>query len=131
MKINYAKVYVNDQEKALQFYTEKLGFTKKDDVTSGDYRWLALVSPEDKDGPALLLELNNNPAAKAYQKAMYEQQIDAISFTVSDLAAEYERLKALGVTFLQEPTNVYKDISIAILDDTCGNFVQLQTGPAA
>ena len=126
MKIIYTSVFVNDQDKALKFYTETLGFVKKSDVTAGEYRWLTVVSPDDQNGTELVLELNDNPAAKTYQKAIFEQGIPATSFGVSDVRAEHERLKKLGVKFTMEPTEVMKDVTIAVFDDTCGNLIQIQ-----
>jgi predicted enzyme related to lactoylglutathione lyase len=126
MKIIYTKIFVNDQDKALKFYTETLGFVKKSDITAGGYRWLTVVSPDDQDGTELILELNDNPAAKTYQKAIFEQSIPATNFGVSDVRAEHERLKKLGVKFTMEPTEVMKNVTIAVLDDTCGNLIQIQ-----
>ncbi len=126
MKIKYSSVFVNDQDKALKFYTETLGFVKKSDVNAGEYRWLTVVSPDDQKGTELVLEPNDNPAAKSYQKAIFEQGIPATSFVVSDVRAEYERLKKLGVKFTTEPTEVMKGVIIARFDDTCGNLIQIQ-----
>jgi predicted enzyme related to lactoylglutathione lyase len=126
MKIIYTKIFVNDQDKALKFYTETLGFVKKSDITAGEYRWLTVVSPDDQNGTELILELNDNPAAKTYQKAIFEQSIPATNFGVSDVRAEHERLKKLGVKFTMEPTEVMKNVTIAVLDDTCGNLIQIQ-----
>lgn len=126
MKIIYTSIFVNDQDKALKFYTETLGFVKKGDVPAGDYRWLTVVSPEDRNGPELVLEPNENPAAKAYQKAIFEQNIPATSFGVSDVHAECERLKKFGVRFTMEPTEVMPGVTLARLDDTCGNLIQIQ-----
>ena len=126
MKIIYTKVFVNDQDRALKFYTETLGFVKKSDITAGEYRWLTVVSPDNQKGTELILELNNNPAAKIYQKAIFEQGIPATSFGVSNVQAEYERLKKLGVKFTKEPTEVMKGVTIARFDDTCGNLIQIQ-----
>ena len=127
MKIIYTKVFVNDQDKALKFYTQILGFVKKSHIGAGDYRWLTVVSPEDQNGTELILERNNNPAAKNYQKAIFEQSIPAINFGVSDVHAEYERLKNLGVKFTMQPSEVMENVTIAVFDDTCGNLIQLQT----
>ena len=127
MKIIYTKVFVNDQDKALKFYTQILGFVKKSDIGAGDYRWLTVVSPEDQNGTELILERNNNPAAKNYQKAIFEQSIPAINFGVSDVHEEYERLKNLGVKFTMQPSEVMENVTIAVFDDTCGNLIQLQT----
>ena len=126
MKIIYTKVFVNDQDRALKFYTETLGFVKKSDITAGEYRWLTVVSPDNQKGTELILELNNNPAAKIYQKAIFEQGIPATNFGVSDVRAEYERLKKLGVKFTMEPTAVMEHVTIAVFDDTCGNLIQIQ-----
>jgi predicted enzyme related to lactoylglutathione lyase len=124
MKIKLTSVFVNDQSKALKFYTETLGFVKKMDVTAGNYRWLTVVSPEDKDGVELVLEPNENPAAKAYQESLFKQGMRATSFFVDDIQKEYERLKNLGVKFTMEPTRVTGS-TIALFDDTCGNLVQI------
>ena len=126
MKIILTRVFVHDQEKALKFYTETLGFVKKGDITAGEYRWLTVVSPDDQNGTELILELNDNPAAKTYQKAIFEQDIPATNFGVSDIRAEHERLKKLGVKFTTEPMEVMKGVTIAVLDDTCGNLIQIQ-----
>ena len=124
MRIELTSIFVGDQDKALKFYTEKLGFVKKTDVTAGAYRWLTVVSPENKDGTQLVLEPNNNPAAKAYQEAIFSQGVRATSFFVDDIQMEYERLKKLGVKFTMEPAKVTAS-TIAVLDDTCGNLIQL------
>lgn len=126
MKIIFTSLFVNDQDKALKFYTELLGFVKKSDITAGEYRWLTVVSPDDQNGTELVLEPNVNPAAKTYQKAIFEQNIPGTSFGVSDVRAEYERLKKLGVTFTTEPTEVMKGVTIAVFDDTYGNLIQIQ-----
>lgn len=127
MKIIYTKVFVNDQDKALKFYTQILGFLKKSDIVAGDYRWLTVVSPEDQNGTELILERNDNPAAKNYQKAIFEQSIPATNFGVSDVHIDYERLKNLGVKFTIEPSEVMENVTIAVFDDTCGNLIQIQT----
>jgi predicted enzyme related to lactoylglutathione lyase len=124
MKIKLTSVFVKDQEKALQFYTEKLGFVKKMDITAGKYRWLTVVSPEDQEGVQLVLEPDENPAAKAYQEAIFKQGSRAASFFVDDIQKEYERLKKLGVKFTMEPTKVTGS-TIAVFDDTCGNLIQI------
>ena len=124
MRIKLTSVFVNDQEKALKFYTEILGFVKKADITAGKYRWLTVASPEDQDGAQLVLEPNENPAAKAYQEALFKQGIRATTFFVDDIQKEYERLKKLGVKFTMEPTKVTGS-TIAMLDDTCGNLIQI------
>lgn len=125
MKIKYNSIYVNDQEKALKFYTAVLGFVKKMDVSAGNYRWLTVVSPEDQDGVQLVLEPNVNPAAKTYQEALFKQGIRANMFLVDDIRKEYERLKKLGAQFTMEPTNLGTGQIIAVLDDTCGNLIQI------
>lgn len=130
MKIILTSIFVNDQERALEFYTKTLGFVKKSDVSAEGYRWLTVVSPDDLDGTELLLEPNDNPVAQAYQKGIFEQNIPATSFGVEDTRAEYERLKAQGVKFTLEPTEVVAGVTIAVLDDTCGNLIQIQTTPA-
>jgi predicted enzyme related to lactoylglutathione lyase len=124
VKIELTSVFVKDQENALKFYTGVLGFVKKLDIKAGNYRWLTVVSPEDQDGTQLVLEPNDNPAAKAYQEAIFKQNIRAASFFVQDIQKEYERLKKLGVKFTMEPTKVTGS-TIAVLDDTCGNFIQI------
>ncbi len=124
MKIIYTSLFVNDQDKALKFYTETLGFVKKSDITAGKYRWLTVVSPDDQKGTELVLEPNDNPAAKTYQKAIFEQRIPAAMFSVADVHAEYKRLKSKGVQFTMEPTNIGPS-TIAVLDDTCGNLIQI------
>ena len=117
-------MFVEDQDKALKFYTEILGFAKKADITAGKYRWLTVVSSEDQDGVQLVLEPNDNPAAKAYQEALFKQGVRASSFFVDDIQKEYGRLKKLGVKFTMEPTKVTGS-TIAVLDDTCGNLIQI------
>lgn len=124
MKIKWTTVYVNDQERALRFYSDVLGFTKKADFSQGSYRWLTVVAPEDPDGVELLLESNANPAARAYQEAQYGQKARAAQFLVNDLQAEHDRLAARGVKFTMPVTKVPGSI-IAVLDDTCGNLIQL------
>lgn len=124
MRIKITGVFVTDQGKALKFYTETLGFVKKMDITAGKYRWLTVASPEDPDGTQLVLEPNENPAAKAYQEALFKQGMRATSFFVDDVQKEYERLKKLGVKFTMEPTKVTGS-TIAMLDDTCGNLIQI------
>jgi len=124
MKIKLNSVFVDDQEKALKFYTEVLGFVKKVDVPAEEYRWLTVVSPEEPDGTELLLEPNHNPAAKTYQQAIFEQGIPATAFAVEDVQAEYGRLKKLGVVFHSEPTPM-GEVTIAVLNDTCGNLICL------
>ena len=124
MRINVASVLVDDQDKALSFYTEMLGFIKKDDVPVGEARWLTVVSPEDPDGTELLLEPDGHPAAKPFKQALVDDGIPYTSFAVDDVSAEYERLRALGVRFTQEPREL-PAVTIAVLDDTCGNLIQI------
>lgn len=124
MKIIVTSIFVEDQEKALKFYTETLGFIKKHDVPTGEYRWLTLVSPEGQEGTELLLEPNQHPAAKEYQKKLFEEGIPVTMFGVDDIQHEYERLLNLGVKFIMEPTKM-GDMTIAIFDDTCGNLIQI------
>ena len=124
MKIKLTSVYVDDQEKAVRFYTEVLGFVKKADFSNGPFRWLTVTSPEDPEGTELQLALNNNPAAKAYQQAMFQQGQVAAMFLTNDVQADYEELKARGAEFTMPPTDVTGS-RIARLKDTCGNFIQL------
>jgi predicted enzyme related to lactoylglutathione lyase len=124
MRIKWTTLYVDDQEKALQFYTDTLGFQKKADFTQGNYRWLTVVSSEDPDGVELLLESNANPAGKAYQEAVRSQSRPAAQFLVNDVQAEYDRLSGKGVKFTMPVTPTTGSI-IAVLDDTCGNLIQL------
>ena len=124
MRIFVTSVLVEDQAEALTFYTEVLGFIKKEDTSLGEYRWLTVVSPEDKDGTELLLEPNANPASLQFQKSIFEQGIPATMFAVDDLQGEYELLKGLGVAFTVEPTD-YGAYSIAVFEDTCGNLIQI------
>jgi predicted enzyme related to lactoylglutathione lyase len=124
MKIKLTRIYVNDQAKALRFYTEVLGFVKKDDFSNGPYRWLTVISPEEPNGTALQLALDDNPAAKAYQQAMFQQQQPAAMFSSDDVQADYERMTARGAEFTMPPTDVTMS-KIAMLHDTCGNLVQL------
>jgi predicted enzyme related to lactoylglutathione lyase len=124
MKIKLTTVYVDDQEKALRFYTEVLGFTKKADFSQGPFRWLTVVSPEQPDGTELQLALNNNPAAKAYQQALFQQGQPAIMFFTDDIKGDYERTSARGAEFKMPPTEVTAS-TIAQLNDTCGNLVQI------
>ena len=124
MKIKLTSVYVDDQDKALRFYTEVLGFTKKSDFSNGPYRWLTVASPEEPDGAELQLALNNSPAAKAYQQATFQQGQPAAMFYSEDVEGDYERIKARGAQFTMPPTDVTAS-RIAILNDTCGNLIQL------
>src|SRR5579862_2361572 len=124
MKIKITSVYVNDQEKALRFYTGVLGFVKKSDFTKGAFRWLTVASAEEPDGTELQLALNSNPAAKAYQEAIFGQGQPAVMFNVDDVQREHDRMKPLGAEFTMPPTKVTGS-TIAMLKDTCGNLVQL------
>ncbi len=124
MKIKLNSVFVNDQDKALEFYTHVLGFVKKADMPAGEFRWLTVVSPEGPDDIELVLEPNENPAAKTYQAAIFEAGIPATSFAVEDIRKEYERMKQRGVVFATEPTNM-GGVTVAVFDDTCGNLIQL------
>ena len=124
MKIKLTTIYVDDQEKALRFYTEVLGFTKKSDFSSGPYRWLTVASSEDPNGTELQLALNNNPAAQTYQQAIFQQGQPAAMFFTDDVKGDYERIKALGAQFTMPPTDVTSS-TIAMLNDTCGNLIQL------
>jgi predicted enzyme related to lactoylglutathione lyase len=124
MKIKVMSVYVDDQDKALRFYTEVLGFTKKTDFSQGPFRWLTVASPEEPDGTELQLALNNNPAAKAYQQEIFRQGQPAAMFYTEDVKGDYERIKAHGAEFPTPPTDVTGS-TIAILNDTCGNLIQL------
>jgi len=124
MKIKLTSVYVDDQSKALHFYTEVLGFAKKADFTQGPFRWLTVGHSEEPEGTQLQLALNNNPAAKAYQQAMFQQNQAAAMFYTDDVKGEYERIKARGAEFTMPPKDVTGS-TIAILNDTCGNLIQL------
>jgi catechol 2,3-dioxygenase-like lactoylglutathione lyase family enzyme len=124
MKITLTSVLVDDQDKALRFYTEVLGFRKKQDIPVGDYRWITVVSPEGPEGVELALEPNANPAARTFQKAMFDQGIPLTSFETVDLDAEFKRLRALGVAFTKEPTRS-GPVILAMFADTCGNLIQL------
>jgi predicted enzyme related to lactoylglutathione lyase len=124
MRIKWSTVYVDDQDRALQFYTDKLGFQKKADFSQGNYRWLTVTSPEDADGTELILESNANPAGKAYQQALRGESRPAAQFLVDDVQAEHDRLVAKGVKFTMPVTPVTGSV-IAVLDDTCGNLIQL------
>jgi predicted enzyme related to lactoylglutathione lyase len=124
MKIKWTTIYVNDQEKALQFYTGVLGFEKKADFSQGPYRWLTVASPDDPDGVELILEANSNPAGKAFQEALYGRQQRAAQFLVGDVQAEHDRLAAQGVKFTMPVTKVTGSV-IAVFDDSCGNLIQL------
>jgi catechol 2,3-dioxygenase-like lactoylglutathione lyase family enzyme len=124
MRIVVTSVMVDDQEKALRFYTDVLGFEKKDDVPVGEHRWLTVVSPEDRNGTELLLEPDDHPAAGPFKAALVEDGMPATSFGVDDVAGEYRRLKGLGVTFTQEPMEM-GPVTTAVFDDTCGNLIQI------
>ena len=124
MKIKVTSVYVDDQNKALRFYTEVLGFAKKADFSNGPYRWLTVVSPEEPEGTQLQLALNANPAAKAYQEAILQQSQPAANFFTDNIKSDYERIKSRGAEFTMPPTDVTASI-IAMLNDTCGNLIQL------
>jgi catechol 2,3-dioxygenase-like lactoylglutathione lyase family enzyme len=124
MKINLTSVLVDDQDKALRFYTDVLGFTKKTEIPLGAHRWLTVVSPDDPDGVELVLEPDEHPAAKPFKDALTEDGIPFTSFAVEDVQSEYERLIALGVRFTQEPVN-HGPVTTAVLDDTCGNLIQI------
>lgn len=124
MKIVLTSVYVDDQEKALEFYTNVLGFVKKEDIPMGQHRWLTVVSPEAPDGTELVLEPEGHPAAKPFKEALVEDGIPFTAFGVDDVEAEYERLTGLGVRFTQEPTDM-GPVTMAVLDDTCGNLIQI------
>ena len=124
MKIKLTTVYVNDQEKALRFYTEVLGFAKKTDFSKGPYRWLTVTSAEDPDGTELQLALDNDPAAKAFQQARFEQKQPAVMLFSDDLQAECDRMKGRGAEFTQPPTEVTGS-KIAMVNDGCGNLLQI------
>jgi catechol 2,3-dioxygenase-like lactoylglutathione lyase family enzyme len=124
MRINVASVFVDDQRRALRFYTEVLGFQKKADVPVGELAWLTVVSPEEPDGVELLLEPDNHPAVKPFRDALVEDGIPATSFAVDDVRAEHARLSAKGVRFLQPPVD-HGTVVTAVLDDTCGNLIQI------
>ncbi|MEU5611785.1 VOC family protein [Streptomyces sparsogenes] len=124
MKIYVTSVFVDDQEQALRFYTDVLGFVKKHDVPLGTARWLTVVSPEDPDGTELLLEPSGHPAVQPYKTALVEDGIPAASFAVDDVRAEFDRLRGLGVRFTQEPLEM-GTVTTAVLDDTCGNLIQI------
>ena len=124
MKIKIAGVYVDDQDKALRFYTNVLGFVKKTDIGAGAYRWLTVVSPEEPDGTELQLAPNEDPAAKTFQQALFQQGKPAAMFYVDDVRREYERMQGLGAQFTMPPTKVTGS-TIAMLNDTCGNLIQL------
>ncbi|MFF3552175.1 VOC family protein [Streptomyces tsukubensis] len=124
MRIYVTGVFVDDQDKALSFYTDVLGFVKKTEIPLGAARWLTVVSPEDPDGTELLLEPDGHPAVKPYKTALVRDGIPAASFAVDDVRAEYDRLRGLGVRFTQDPMAM-GPVTTAVLDDTCGNLIQL------
>lgn len=124
VKIKVTSIYVDDLQKALRFYTEVLGFVKKADVTQGPFRWLTVASPEEPDGPELQLAVNDNPAARAYQQAMFEERQPEAMFNVDDVQREYDRMKPLGAEFTIPPTKVLGS-TIAMVNDTCGNLIQI------
>ena len=124
MKIKLSSIFVDDQEKALLLYTNILGFVKKNDMPAGQFRWLTVVSPDGPEDIELLLEPNDNPAAKEYQGALFEQGIPMNAFTVDDVEEEYKRLRALGVVFRSEPLKM-EPTTIAMFEDTCGNIIQI------
>ena len=124
MRIYVTSVFVDDQKKALDFYTNTLGFKKKTDIDLGGASWLTVVSPEQPDGTELLLEPSDHPAVKPYKNALVEDGIPATSFAVDDVQAEFDRLRSKGVTFTQEPTEM-GNVTTAVFDDTCGNLIQI------
>jgi predicted enzyme related to lactoylglutathione lyase len=124
MKIKLTSLYVDDQANALRFYTEVLGFAKKADFSQGPYRWLTVGAPDEPDGTQLQLALNNNPAAKAYQQAMFQQGQPAAMFFTDDVKGDYEQIKARGAEFTMPPTPVTGS-TIAMLKDSCGNLIQI------
>ncbi len=130
MRINLVSVFVDDQRAAFAFYTDVLGFTKKHDIPLGEDSWLTVVSPEAPDGPELLLEPAGHPAVKPYRDALIEDGIPLVQFTVDDVETEHARLTARGVVFTQPPTDV-GTVMMAVLDDTCGNLVQIVSPKSA
>ena len=124
MKIKLTSLFVDDQAKALEFYTKVLGFVKKSDVSAGKYRWLTVVSPEEPNGTQVVLETKENPAAKTYQESIFKQGIPSTMFFVDDIHKEHQRLKGLGVKFTKEPTRT-PGSTIALFEDTCGNLIQI------
>ena len=124
MKIKLTSIFVDDQEKALRFYTNILGFEKKQDFPVGEFKWLTVVSSEEPDGTELLLEPDDNSAAKVFKKSIFDQGIAAAAFAIDDIQAEYERLRGLGVEFRMEPTEM-GSATVALFDDTCGNLIQI------
>jgi catechol 2,3-dioxygenase-like lactoylglutathione lyase family enzyme len=124
MRIHLSSIFVDDQDKALRFYTDVLGFTKKTEIPLGEHRWLTVVSPEDPNGAELVLEPDNHPAVRPFKEALVGDGIPFTSFAVDDVHAEWTRLGALGVVFTQEPTEMGL-VTTAVLDDTCGNLIQI------
>lgn len=124
MRINITSVLVDDQDKALKFYTEVLGFVKKTEIPLGEAKWLTVVSPDHPDGVELLLEPDGHPAAGPFKRALVEDGIPFTSFAVDDVQTEFERLQALGVRFTQGPVEM-QGVTTAVLDDTCGNLIQI------
>jgi catechol 2,3-dioxygenase-like lactoylglutathione lyase family enzyme len=124
MRINLSSIPVDDQDKALRFYTEVLGFRKKMEIPLGEHRWLTVVSPEDPDGTELVLEPDSHPAVKPFKAALVSDGIPFTSFAVNDIATEFERLRSLGVRFTQEPVDM-GPVTTAVFDDTCGNLIQI------
>ena len=124
MRIKLTSIMVDDQDKALRFYTEVLGFRKKHEIPVGEYKWLTVVSPEGPEDVELSLEPNANPAGKTFQQAMFAQGIPLAAFEVSDIAKEYTRMKGLGVVFTREPADA-GPVTIAVFSDSCGNLIQL------
>ena len=124
MKINLASVFVDDQNKALSFYTETLGFVKKTEMPVGEFKWLTVVSPEEPDGVELVLEPSDHPAVRPFKEAIVADGIPFTSFAVNDVQAEYERLSARGVKFVQQPASM-GPVTTAVFDDTCGNLIQI------
>jgi catechol 2,3-dioxygenase-like lactoylglutathione lyase family enzyme len=124
MRIVLASVYVDDQEKALAFYTDTLGFVKQQDVSMGESRWLTVASPDDPEGPQVVLEPASHPAVQPYRDALLDDGIPFTSFAVDDVHTEYERLRGLGVRFTQAPVQM-GPVTMAVFDDTCGNLIQI------
>ena len=130
MRIGHVSVLVDDQDKALAFYTDVLGFVKKTEIPVGDFRWLTVVSPEDPNGPELVLEPDEHPAVRPFKEALVADGIPFTSFAVDDVHGHFERLAGKGVRFTQEPTQM-GPVTTAVLDDTCGNLIQIATHEAA
>jgi len=124
LKIKLSSVFVDDQNKALAFYTEKLGFVNKTEIPMGDVKWLTVVSPDEPDGTELVLEPDGNPAAKTFKQVLFDQGIPMTAFQVEDIQKEFERLSQLGVVFSMPPTNM-GPVTQAVLEDTCGNLIQI------